>query len=370
MRLLLVAFFLFSNVAFAQKNLLPNGSFENVNICEKNCPCGPSGWNMYNRVNEIKYRDDACTNPHSGENYLVFYILNAGNRKDKMFLEAPLICNLEKDKEYTLDFYLKVRTEKYIPLSVFFCKSSQMRHSVNFEDSIPTFSLTEKDIAEPVEFPTKKWVHFKKIFIAKGNEKYFVLGNFKKYPDSKNNLLFGRNDFDESKVYYNIDDISLVCNHCDSACSDYSESLKTIYLQNERHSKIDTTSFSVNVFPIENEFKNDTLILPEGLFKFDSSVLNAAYNKVLDSFIMSLKERHFEKVKILGFTDNKGSEGYNTKLSLMRAREVANYFVSKQFIHESNIEAVGLGASNPIVSNSTEEGRRKNRRIEIILLKN
>ena len=370
MRFLPIAFLLIFKVAFAQQNLLPNGGFEDANICEKNVQCGPSGWNMYERNYDIKYRSDACTKPNSGEIYLVFYVLNARNYNDKMFLEAPLICDLQKGKHYTLDFHMKVRNEKYIPLSVFYSSTRNMLHRVNFDDSIPDFEIAETDIVEPVEFPTKKWIHFKKSFVANGNEKYFVMGNFKKYSKTKSTIGFGRLDIDESKVYYNIDDISLVCNDCDADCNNYSEALEQIYKYNVRHRKLDTVSISIINNYFESKLKSDTIIIPDVLFKFDSGVFNEAYYKVLDSFILNLSKHDFEKLKIIGHTDNKGSDAYNLKLSLIRAKEVAKYFVSKQLINESNIEAVGLGARNPIASNSTEEGRRKNRRVEIILLKN
>lgn len=68
-------------------------------------------------------------------------------------------------------------------------------------------------------------------------------------------------------------------------------------------------------------------------------------------------------ILIKGYTDNTGDDAYNYRLSLLRAKAVAGY-LSDMGIEKNRIEARGYGSQDPVTDNSTEEGRRKNRRVE------
>jgi peptidoglycan-binding protein ArfA len=69
-------------------------------------------------------------------------------------------------------------------------------------------------------------------------------------------------------------------------------------------------------------------------------------------------------VTVIGYTDNQGSDAVNLKLSDTRAKAVAAALVSNGVL-AAKMTARGAGAANPIADNSTEEGRAKNRRVEI-----
>lgn len=73
------------------------------------------------------------------------------------------------------------------------------------------------------------------------------------------------------------------------------------------------------------------------------------------------------RIKIIGHTDNVGSESSNQKLSEGRAKSVRNNIISRG-IDPSRIEFEGRGESEPIDTNDTEEGRSKNRRVEFEIL--
>jgi len=72
-------------------------------------------------------------------------------------------------------------------------------------------------------------------------------------------------------------------------------------------------------------------------------------------------------ITIEGYTDSSGSEKSNLLLSQDRAEAVKNYLENKFGIDEHMLKAVGYGESKPIADNSSEEGKRKNRRIEFKL---
>lgn len=72
-------------------------------------------------------------------------------------------------------------------------------------------------------------------------------------------------------------------------------------------------------------------------------------------------------IRIEGHTDSQGSAEANRVLSQRRAIAIREYLLGRLPISSSRIEAVGMGEDRPIASNDDEEGRRRNRRIEIIL---
>jgi outer membrane protein OmpA-like peptidoglycan-associated protein len=71
-------------------------------------------------------------------------------------------------------------------------------------------------------------------------------------------------------------------------------------------------------------------------------------------------------ININGYTDSSGNYSYNVNVSEFRANIIKFFLVGKG-VDTSKIKAVGLGPENPIASNATAEGRRKNRRVELEL---
>jgi OmpA-OmpF porin, OOP family len=71
-------------------------------------------------------------------------------------------------------------------------------------------------------------------------------------------------------------------------------------------------------------------------------------------------------VRISGHTDNTGSEEHNLSLSKRRADVVAEYLV-KNGVDIHRVETFGFGSSKPIGTNTTDEKRKKNRRVELLI---
>jgi len=87
----------------------------------------------------------------------------------------------------------------------------------------------------------------------------------------------------------------------------------------------------------------------------------------LNQVAKSLKELDDDKlVSIEGFTDSRGADDMNLKLSQDRANTVRDYLLS-QGVKPEKVRAVGRGEANPVASNDTPEGRANNRRVEIVV---
>ena len=72
-------------------------------------------------------------------------------------------------------------------------------------------------------------------------------------------------------------------------------------------------------------------------------------------------------IKLVGHTDNVGSEKFNFKLSLYRAQTMRDYLIEKG-VDEGRVVAEGRGMKEPLNENKTEEDRAKNRRVEMTIL--
>lgn len=99
-------------------------------------------------------------------------------------------------------------------------------------------------------------------------------------------------------------------------------------------------------------------------FEFDKSRLMLDSRAVLDKVAESLRNEPDVRIIIEGHTDSMGSDTYNKSLSQRRAQSVVDYLTSKG-IDRSRMRAVGYGESKPKADNSTEEGRERNRRVEL-----
>ena len=112
------------------------------------------------------------------------------------------------------------------------------------------------------------------------------------------------------------------------------------------------------------------LIMPGNItFKTDSADINASFYPVLNSVARVLNKYSNSTVLVSGHTDSTGTAEYNLNLSRERAASVAAY-LQGQGVKSSRFEVLGLGSSNPIVSNDTPDGRSLNRRVEIKIIPN
>lgn len=104
----------------------------------------------------------------------------------------------------------------------------------------------------------------------------------------------------------------------------------------------------------------------EVLFAFDSDTLGAGAPAELDRVVAMLAARAPYRLSIEGHTDDIGDDAYNLSLSERRAQAVRAYLLGRG-LDAGRIEARGLGEGRPAVANDSDDARRRNRRVEIVI---
>ena len=233
---------------------------------------------------------------------------------------------------------LKVGTEYYAEFWVAYCadynkdytsKMTNPYFGVYFGEDFfeksnkQLFYKPQAYLSEQKELKDKTWVKVSGNFIAKDTSSHIYVGQFAN-PTDPAEMLLG---------YYYIDDVKV--------------------LKFSDHSTIFT--------PAE--------YAPNGLnniyFETDKYDLLPTSFKTLDEVYGFLSKNQSLEISIIGHTDNRGEFHHNQELSMNRAQSVFNYLQNKG-IDPARLKFSGKGASAPVASNLTEDGRQENRRVEFI----
>lgn len=131
---------------------------------------------------------------------------------------------------------------------------------------------------------------------------------------------------------------------------------------------------NLEVKETKTEIKID--LAADVLFDFDKSTLRPSAKDALHQAASIIKANASGRdVKIDGYTDSKGSDPYNQRLSDRRAASVKKWLIAKEGLSDVRFVTRGFGAKNPVAPNTkpdgsdNPDGRQKNRRVEIIVEK-
>ena len=102
------------------------------------------------------------------------------------------------------------------------------------------------------------------------------------------------------------------------------------------------------------------------LFDTGSATLKPGATLQLDRLADFMRANPRTRIIVEGYTDSRGSESFNQRLSQQRAQAVADSLTA-QGIAQDRIQAVGRGKNFPVASNSTPTGRQENRRVDVVL---
>jgi outer membrane protein OmpA-like peptidoglycan-associated protein len=102
------------------------------------------------------------------------------------------------------------------------------------------------------------------------------------------------------------------------------------------------------------------------LFEVGSAALSSSSASTLEDVAAVLTEFPKTTIVVQGHTDSTGSDQFNQSLSERRSVAVRNYLVSRG-VDPSRLTAIGFGETRPVSDNESPEGRRANRRVDLVL---
>jgi outer membrane protein OmpA-like peptidoglycan-associated protein len=278
---------------------------------------------------------------------------------------------MQEGEEYIIT--LKIKQEECIISSMGILITDQIyyRNRNELLDTEPTLDLSPL-FSEYSKKLQQNWIELTVNYIAMGGEKFILIGNFQKDDEQQRKYVDKEKPFIDYKLL--LDDVFVTKIKEDSLCEN-ADSVKTYwYNYNYRHGPITFIPYipkenDSTIFPIATEIikKTDSITLQDIIFEFNSYELTQdAKNEIMEIFknkaFNSLLEIHIE-----GHTDNVGKENYNLELSQKRANSVKE-FLTLIGMDENIISTEGKGDQFPIDDNSTESGRKTNRRIEIMII--
>ena len=357
-----LTFFLSSLHCYSQ-NLFANPGFEDINNCvEYHADCAPEAWFNIPAANYL-VKGRLAQKPVLGNMLLlvpVSTVLQSMQNK-RRFVYTMLTCPLVTGEKYKLSFFINTAGKPFEKLDFWFTEKEPALNNFNVSGRSPAFTLTEKDIDTDFKMG---WKHVLYEFTAAGAMQFCVLGNFSplQYQYEMKDAMNSSGD-----IFYFIDEISLKPLSNIPLCEGYNENIKKMYAQDYRHTDNITVIKDTPVGVRPAYFTTDTITIPAVLYDVNNALLKPAISKILDSIIDKTVNSMIAKIEINGHTDNSGSFAKNETLSLQRAEGVKKYLTDRMPQMAEKIFVFAKGQQFPVANNATEAGRKKNRRVEIII---
>jgi len=345
--------------AYSQ-NLIANGSFQDLNVCtELKAPCSPSAWKT--------------TSPHlmmygaEQDNYFArLTIFNSSIEGIRKYMQTRLLCPLKKGVTYTLSVRLKPDNVFMSSFGVLFVNTPVYNNNDLLLRIKPTIDLTGLYAKVPYN-KRLEWYKITFEYKATGDEKYMILGNFQSDSDQRRVYYAKPKNFTDYE--YHIDDVELNPKDPQEPCRNMEKVRQQLYNQKERHPQKKFNMFGEedpdSVEAVISE-SIDTLRLGNVYFEFDSDKINSIGRTRLDSLFSNLLKEEVDSIRIYGHTDSMGPKDYNLDLSYRRAKAIEKV-LSENNLSDYVSAVKGYGDQLPRSSNATDSGRKKNRRVEVII---
>ncbi|MGZ3861621.1 MAG: OmpA family protein [Bacteroidia bacterium] len=351
---LIALFLLISLVSEAQtvieKNLVPNGSFENYRKRSGNIKSALP-WMPIASVDYYHepLRNDTgrCKGAKTGDCYAGLRF----QKKYKEFVEVKLAEPLKRGNNYQFECSIRLAFWSNAQLKSFgayFSKAGMK--AVNYPEKDYIVDTVAKKGALHGGFC---WFKVKGTYRASGGEKFITVGNFAlnvREDMAKINLF--KPGFKEA--YYFVDDISL------KWVKPKEDEVKIVYVDSIGYEK-DSVLQVRNDVPV-----GEKITLKVNFDPGKSYIISDSYPELNKGCQYLFRHPNFV-IRINGHSDNSGSGRRNMRLSEERARAVFEYFISKGV--QNKMTYKGFGDTIPAADNSTDEGKAKNRRVEIEIMK-
>ncbi len=337
-----------------QKNLVPNGSFENYRKKSETIK-NAIPWQG---IASVDFYQNPLTNDTTLQKGAYDGYCYAGFRfqkKYKEFLQVKLVEPLHRGTVY--EFSMQVRLAFWSnavlkSMGVLFSKVGYSKQAdVVKSNMFDTVCKKSSGLLKGFE-----WFTIKGFYKADGGEKYITIGNFMPVVKKDMVRLYGLSaKFKEA--YYFVDDIKLVKTTIGEEKVDVE-----IVGPNLRNNQEDS------VLQVNKDIKvGEKLALKNIFFENGRHYLLPESFIELNKLAQYLMKNPNIQIQINGHSDNSGLKIKNQKVSELRAREVFEYLIKKGV--QNKLYFKGFGSSQPIASNDTDEGKALNRRVELEIIK-
>ena len=356
MRILLLILFCFLlSTNLISQNLIPNGSFELVKkpIDEKitgsragfdnkiyswYCPTNVSPDIYLPHPNNDNFPDHFKLPTAVDGQHFIGLVIDYPYHICKVYREyvqVNLKDTLEIGTTYLVEFWVSPKRNDIYSFGVFLGKNKLLNEECSILDKNPQLSYKDS---------LKRWEWKKLSFEITPSEPYthLTVGNFEMSHKKKDKYCY----FDNFRLWKKGTSIA--------------NKRKETVVKNKKPGTNPLLSIT-NALTIETVFNADNIQFEHG--KYD---LTSASFLELDQLILYLKEHSSLKLMIEGHTDNSGNNIANQELSTNRVKSVLAY-MTKKGITPDRIRYKSHGATQPIATNDTEEGRRLNRRVTFFI---
>ncbi len=349
---MLFAFLMFSAAGFSQakkdKNLIPNPSFE-IHKSKSGDIKTAIPWKGVGTVDYYSKADKRDVSQYKGARTGVGYAGLRFQSDYKEYMYVKLDGELEKGKVYHFKMYIRLLEANNVTVTVkqlgAYFSEEEFHVGMEFNEEGLVDTTYNKGISG-----TLNSILIQGDYTSHGGEKYIIIGNFRtKMKDDfvkKNKWSL----FEFKEAYYYIDDLSL---------TKKVEPVDSAALKNR-------IQYDITWIP-ESFESGQKFVIKNLQFEKGSAVILQGSYKSLDDFVKVLNDNPAMEIEIDGHTEKLNDETVEHQLSKDRAKAVVDYLKSKGVKNLMGFK--GLGSTQPVAPNDSEEYRSKNRRVEVVVLK-
>ncbi|MBI9065820.1 MAG: OmpA family protein [Salinivirgaceae bacterium] len=347
------------------QNLIPNNSFEEYHTCPEAYSANsyksnvefwdspnigtPDYFNVCSKVSGVPRNWMGYADAFTGSAYMGIIAcmeqLDARQIPYREYIRIEVEDSLQKGVKYLASMQVQLGLS-----AIAACNGLGMYFSNSPSTSKESFNYPVKPqvFYEDAIVNKQDWTNICGVFVAKGDEKYVIIGNFlsnqeMKYTAFDENLL--QTQYTSPMAYYYIDDVQLVV------------------FDSLLHADCDLIPEKPIVYNGVLQL-DKKMILNNLYFEHDKAVILEESYHELDQLAYQLSINQKLSISIYGHTDNSGTDTYNKQLSDERANAVKHYLLRKG-VSKFRMISKGFGSSQPIGDNTTEQGQQLNRRVEI-----
>lgn len=362
-------FLLLINPALYAQELVVNGDFNMPNKCtEYHALCAPKGWyssddgSGYNMLKEEGIKESRC----------LTLLVKGNSRPDtRNFWQTQMILPMLAGKTYRIRFMLHPYRTQFFGnmIQLLFTSEKTEIKTWRMVNATPSISFTIDNTYGKIK---DGWISYEATYQANGTEKWLLLGNFLKDTQLPDSSRFNTT-VDDRGIFYLVENFSIKpVKHLHYNKQQYKESAEAMLSIRERHPK-PAVEYSLAVdTPVAAATPHheviDTIRFSDILFKTNDHALNMVFKEDLDTVVARIKTHEFLRIIVNGYTDSTGRKETNLTLSENRAGTVRRYLETAG-LPADKLTSKGYGDADPIAPNNTPEGRTKNRRVEIIIVR-